>query len=82
MKYYTKVREFNLKEWRTKREISCRDFAKLVGADYSYIYRLENGEYEATPEMALKIFIAVQKFDDKNSNIKDARLAKILISEL
>ena len=66
MKYNTKAQEFDLKGWRKAHRVSTRALSKIVGGDYSYLYRLERGVYTANYEYAKKVFKKLEEWEMKN----------------
>ena len=67
MKYQTKTQEFNLKEWRKRMGLSTRKFAKIIGSDYSYLYKLEQGKYVASYEFAKRMFGKMEQWKAQNN---------------
>lgn len=55
----------NLKEVRTKKNMSQQELADLVGVSRNTISSLETGQYEPTAKLALVLAIALDmKFED------------------
>jgi transcriptional regulator with XRE-family HTH domain len=61
---------FDLMKWRKDNKMSGRKFAELVGVNYSYVCRLENEIHTASPEVALKIFKGIQKYQKSEMDYK------------
>lgn len=55
----------NLKEIRTKKKLSQKDLADMVGVSRNTISSIETGQYSPTAKLALTIAIALdKKFED------------------
>lgn len=55
----------NLKEIRTKKKLSQKDLADMVGVYRNTISSIETGQYSPTAKLALTIAIALdKKFED------------------
>ena len=55
----------NLKEIRTKKNLSQKELADLVGVSRNTISSIETGQYSPTAKLALTIAIALdKKFED------------------
>lgn len=55
----------NLKEIRTKKKLSQKDLADMVGVSRNTISSIETGQYSPTAKLALTIVIALdKKFED------------------
>jgi len=55
----------NLKEIRTKKKLSQKDLADMVGVSRNTISSIETGQYSPTAKLALIIAIALdKKFED------------------
>ena len=55
----------NLKEIRTKKKLSQKELADLVGVSRNTISSIETGQYSPTAKLALTLAIALdKKFED------------------
>ena len=55
----------NLKEIRTKKKLSQKELADMVGVSRNKISSIETGQYSPTAKLALTIAIALdKKFED------------------
>ena len=55
----------NLKEIRTKKKLSQKELADMVGVSRNTISSIETGQYSPTAKLALTIAIALdKKFED------------------
>jgi len=70
MKYNLKPLEFDLRTWRKNYGVSTRKLGEITGLDYSYLCRLENGAHTASPEVAVKMFIAMEAYEPLNRRLQ------------
>jgi transcriptional regulator with XRE-family HTH domain len=66
MKYREPGKVFALKIWRQNNKVSLRELAKITRIDFTHLYRLEAGKYEATKKTARKIFKGLKKWEVEN----------------